>query len=107
MTKPPIDTYRSYGLSLWRWVSPDLELMQPGLQSRLDRDLGRILAGVGLEAVEPGEAPDLLLRYEAAPGVLIAELIDSVTNDRVWRTAIRGDELLADQHHAVNPMALN
>lgn len=107
MTKPNVDTYRSYGLSLWRWVAPELELLQPNLQERLDRDLGRILSGVGLYAVDPGEAPDLLLRYEAAPGVLVAELVDSLTNDRVWRTQIRGEELLNRESAAVNPVNLN
>lgn len=100
-------SYRSYGLSLWRWIAPELELLHPGVQERLDGDLGRILAGVGLQPVLPGEAPDLLLRYEAAPGVLIAELVDSQTNSRVWRTDLRGDDLLSRTSGPVEPSSLN
>jgi hypothetical protein len=100
-------TYRNYGLSLWRWVAPELELLHPGVQDRLDRDLCRILAGVGLQPVNPGEAPDLLLRYEAVAGVLIAELVDSQTNTRVWRTDLRGDDLLKRPAETVAPSSLN
>lgn len=107
MMQRSTDTYRSYGLSLWRWVAPELELLHPNLQDRLDADLGRILTGVGLHAVLPGEAPDLLLRYEAAPGILVAELVDSQTNDRVWHTDIRGDDLLQSPRHNANPVNLN
>ena len=87
--------YRSYGLSLWRCVSPELESMLPGVQNRLDAYLERILGDVGLLPAIPGESPDLLLRYEAAPGVLVAELVDATTNTRVWRTQLRGDDLLS------------
>jgi hypothetical protein len=88
-------TYRSYALSMWRWVAPGLEREFPGVQARLDEDLGAVLGGVGLRQAFDGEAPDLLLRYEAAPGVLFAELVDARTNERVWRTHLRGHDLLA------------
>ena len=99
--------YRSYGLSLWRWVSPELELMLPGVQHRLDADLARILGDVGLQPAIAGETPDLLLRYEAAPGVLVAELVDAATNTRVWRTQLRGDDLLAHPKPPVSAENLN
>ena len=98
----PANTYRSYALSLWRWIAPGLESEFPNVQARLDADLANVLGGVGLRPAFDGEAPDLLLRYEAAPGVLFAELIDARTNERVWRTHLRGQEILnaapADAH---------
>ena len=89
---PPI--YRSYALSMWRWVAPDLAREYPDARERLDADLAMVLGGVGLRPATDGETPDLLLRYEAAPGVLVAELVDAQTNERVWRTHLRGQDIL-------------
>lgn len=96
MRATPVN-YRSYALSMWRWVAPDLVREFPDAQSRLDADLAHVLGGVGLRPVFDGEAPDLLLRYEAAPGVLFAELVDARTNERVWRTHLRGQDVLNAQ----------
>jgi len=90
----PATGYRSYSLSMWRWVAPGLESEIPNVQDRLDADLALVLGGVGLRPALDGEAPDLLLRYEAAPGVLFAELVDARTNERVWHTRLRGQEIL-------------
>lgn len=98
--------YRSYALSMWRWVAPGLESEIPNVQDRLDADLALVLGGVGLHPVRDGEAPDLLLRYEAAPGVLFAELIDARTNERVWKTHLRGDEILQNEAPPQEPSAL-
>lgn len=101
-------TYRSYALSMWRWVAPDLVREFPDAQNRLDADLALVLGGVGLRPVFDGEAPDLLLRYEAAPGVLFAELVDARTNERVWRTHLRGKDILnAMPPDSVNSAHLN
>jgi hypothetical protein len=96
------NTYRSFALSMWRWIAPGLESEFPNVQARLDADLANVLGGVGLRPAFDGEAPDLLLRYEAAPGVLFAELVDARTNERVWRTHLRGEEIL----NAVPPDAI-
>lgn len=85
-------TYTTYSLSLWRWVSASLILKDTQVRDRIDDELETILEEAGLVRTPAGETPDLLLRYEAAPGVLIAELIDSRTNDSVWRTDMRGDK---------------
>jgi hypothetical protein len=84
-------TYTTYSLSLWRWVSASLILKDTQVRDRIDDELETILEEAGLVRAPTGETPDLLLRYEAAPGVLVAELIDSRTNDSVWRTDMRGD----------------
>ncbi|MCL4793970.1 MAG: hypothetical protein KJZ84_05375 [Bryobacteraceae bacterium] len=91
----PANTYRSYALSMWRWIAPGLKSEFPDVQARLDADLALVLGGVGLRQAFDGEAPDLLLRYEAAPGVLFAELVDARTNERVWRTHLRGQDILS------------
>ncbi len=84
-------TYTTYSLSLWRWVSASLILKDTQVRDRIDAELETVLEEAGLYRAPAGETPDLLLRYEAAPGVLVAELIDSRTNDSVWRTDMRGD----------------
>jgi hypothetical protein len=84
-------TYTTYSLSLWRWVSSSLVLADTQVRDRIDAELGIVLEEAGLLRAPAGVAPDLLLRYEAAPGVLVAELIDARTNERVWRTDMRGD----------------
>jgi hypothetical protein len=84
-------TYTTYGLSLWRWVSGSLASGDRRVRERIDAELECILEEAGLFRAPRGQAPDLLLRYEAAPGVLIAELIDAQTNKSVWRTDMRGD----------------
>lgn len=84
-------TYTTYGLSLWRWVSASLEARDSLVRERIDAELEMILEEVGLYRAPSGVDPDLLLRYEAAPGVLVAELIDARTNEAVWKTDLRGD----------------
>ena len=84
-------TYATYSLSLWRWVSASLTSNDSNVRDRIDAELENILEEAGLFRAPTGVTPDLLLRYEAAPGVLVAELIDSRTNNSVWRTDLRGD----------------
>ncbi len=83
--------YTTYSLSLWRWVSASLISNDTQVRERIDAELETLLEEAGLLRAPAGVTPDLLLRYEAAPGVLVAELIDSRTNDSVWRTDMRGD----------------
>jgi len=89
-------TYATYDLSLWRWVSSSLISTDVHVRDRIDAELGSVLEEAGLFRSPAGVAPDLLLRYEAAPGVLVAELIDTRTNEKVWRTDLRGNKGLAD-----------
>jgi len=84
-------TYKTYGLSLWRWVSSSLKGGGDRVRANLDFELSQVLVEAGLRQAGQDERPDLLLRYEAAPGVLIAELIDPSTDKCVWRTDLRGD----------------
>ena len=84
-------TYATYELSLWRWVSSSLVSSDKRVRERIDAELESVLEEAGLFRAPFGVEPDLLLRYEAAPGVLVAELIDTRTNASVWRTDMRGD----------------
>lgn len=84
-------TYATYGLSLWRWVSASLEERDSLVRERIDAELEMVLEDAGLHRAPDGVDPDLLLRYEAAPGVLVAELVDARTNEGVWKTDMRGD----------------
>lgn len=84
-------TYTTYGLSLWRWVSASLEERDSLVRERIDAELEMVLEDAGLYRAPDGVDPDLLLRYEAAPGVLVAELVDARTNEGVWKTDLRGD----------------
>lgn len=85
-------TYATYDLSLWRWVSSSLVSTDVHVRDRIDAELGSVLEEAGLFRSPAGVAPDLLLRYEAAPGVLVAELVDARTNEKVWRTDLRGNK---------------
>lgn len=84
-------TYSTYGLSLWRWVSASLQGRDSLARERIDAELEMVLEEAGLSRAPEGVDPDLLLRYEAAPGVLVAELVDARTNESVWKTDMRGE----------------
>lgn len=90
-------TYATYGLSLWCWVSSSLVRTDAHVRDRIDAELQSVLEEAGLLPAPTGIAPDLLLRYEAAPGVLVAELIDVRTNESVWKTDMRGDPHRAEE----------
>jgi len=90
------ETYATYELSLWRWVSASLASGDKLVRERIDAELESVLEEAGLFRAPFGVEPDLLLRYEAAPGVLVAELIDTRTNASVWRTDMRGDRSAAE-----------
>lgn len=89
--------YRTYGLSLWRWVAQDLQDMRPDIQDRVDAELCHVLESAGLREALKGETPDCLLRYEIARGSLVAELIDQETNYKIWKTHLRGDDLMDEE----------
>jgi hypothetical protein len=82
-------TYQTYALSMWRWISPAFAADPGDVQRRIDDELEGILRQVGLRRASSGEPPDVLLRYEAAPGIVVVELVDASTNRRVWRTDLR------------------
>lgn len=90
-------TYATYDLSLWRWVSASLISTDAHVRDRIDAELENVLEDAGLLRAPAGMAPDLLLRYEAAPGVLVAELVDARTNEQVWRTDMRGNQNRAEE----------
>jgi hypothetical protein len=90
-------SYATYNLSLWRWVSASLISTDAHVRDRIDAELENVLEEAGLFRAPIGVSPDLLLRYEAAPGVLVAELIDAQTNESVWRTDMRGNRNREDE----------